>query len=123
MGILEGVRRPKPAGSGRWIVVPRTSQYAQSRRRSRVIRRRRQNFVRLLAFAAATLVLMFVPHLHWLLWAQVASDVALVGYVWRLLVYKTREQQRAVVVTELPADDPHSIADPGVGARRIAGSG
>ena len=122
MGILEGVRRPKPAGSGRWIVIPRT-QNAQSRRRSRVIRRRRQNFVRLLAFAGAALILTFVPHLHWLLWAQVAADVALVVYVWRLLEYKKRERQRAAVVTELPADDPHSIVDPGVGARRIAGSG
>lgn len=100
MGILESTRRPKPAASGRWIMIPRTVA-SQSRRRSRIIRRRRQNFTRLLVIAAATLVLGLIPRLHWLLIAHLAADLALGGYVWRLRVWKNRERERGRVVRSL----------------------
>lgn len=112
MGILESTRRPKSAASGRWIMIPRNA-HQQSRRRSRIIRRRRQTFVRLLALAGATLLLGLIPSLRVLLVAHSAADVLLAGYVWRLLVYKRREQEKERVVRSLERDEPHPIAQSG----------
>ena len=110
MGILESTRRPKPAASGRWIMIPRNVA-SQGRRRSRIIRRRRQTFVRLLVIASSTLVLGLIPRLHWLLIAHVAADASLGVYVWRLLTWKSRERQRDRVVRPLPvSDEPPAIA-------------
>jgi hypothetical protein len=116
MGILESARRPAKASaaSGRWIMVPRHVN-AVSRRRNRIIRRRRQNFTRMLAFCGASLMLALLPRLHWMVWVHLSADAALGLYVWRLLVYKQRERQRAAVVTELPleaaADEGDLIID------------
>lgn len=110
MGILESARRPKQAASGRWIVMPRNVNM-HSRRRNRIIRRRRQNFTRLLAVAAVSLVLAFVPRLGWMIWVHLATDAAVGMYVWRLLVYKRRERQRAAVVTELPSAETDVYVD------------
>ena len=112
MGILENSRKPKPAASGRWIMIPRLPA-AQGRRRTRIIRRRRQTFLRLLAFAAATLVLGLIPVLRWLLVANLAADLALAFYVWRLIEWKKREAERARKVTVIEADAPRAIAQSG----------
>jgi hypothetical protein len=82
-----------------------------SRRRNRIIRRRRQNFTRLLAAAATALVLAFLPRLGFMLWVHLALDATIGLYVWRLLVYKQRDRQRAQVVTELPTSDPEEFID------------
>lgn len=91
-------------------MIPRNVA-SQGRRRGRIIRRRRQTFTRLLVIAAATLALGLIPRLHWLLIAHVAADVSLGVYVWRLLVWKSRERQRERVVRPLPvSDEPPAIA-------------
>src|SRR5438093_13671694 len=54
MGVLENTRKPRPAASGRWIMVPRQPA-AQGRRRNRIISRRRQTFLRMVAVAGGTL--------------------------------------------------------------------
>ncbi|MCA1831688.1 MAG: hypothetical protein ABR548_14200 [Actinomycetota bacterium] len=112
MGILENTRKPRPAASGRWIMIPRQPA-AQGRRRTRIIRRRRQTFLRLLSVAGATLVLGLIPPLRWLLLANLAADLMVGVYVWRLLEWKKREAERARKVTLIEADSPQPIAQSG----------
>ena len=86
-------------------MVPRSDVTAPPvARRSRVIRRRRQNFERLLATAAITFVAGFIPHLHWMWFVHLAVDGALGMYVSRLLRYKREGMERREKVTELPSD-------------------
>lgn len=115
MGILESTRRPKPAASGRYIMVPANAT-TQSRRRTRILRRRRQTFTRLLVIAAATLVLGLLPRLRVLLWMHAAADAAVAFYIWRLLTLKRREHERARVVRPLVVDEasqPDAFAQSG----------
>jgi hypothetical protein len=94
-------------------MIPRQPAAAQGRRRSRIIRRRRQNFVRLVAFAGLTLIVGLIPPLRWLLVAHLAADVALGLYVWRLIEWKKREIERARVVRPLETEPPQPIAQSG----------
>jgi hypothetical protein len=105
MGILANTRNRRAERPGRWIMVPRSDVTAPVRRRSRVIRRRRQMFERLLALAGVTLVAGFVPQLRWMWFVHLAVDGLLGMYVTRLLRYKRDEQERAEKVTEIPATD------------------
>ncbi len=105
MGILASTRKGS-GPPGRWIMVPRSDVTQPVRRRGRVIRRRRQNFERLLAVAGATLVLGFVPALRWMFFVHLAVDAVLGLYVARLLRWKRDEEQRARVVTSLPTEQP-----------------
>ena len=105
MGILASTRKGA-SPPGRWIMVPRSEVTQPVRRRSRVIRRRRQNFERLLAVAGVTLVLGFVPALRWMWLVHLAVDGLLGFYVTRLLRWKRDEDERARVVTPLPTEQP-----------------
>lgn len=104
MGVLASTRNRKGQTPGRWIMVPRSDVTAPVGRRSRIIRRRRQNFERLLAAAAITFLAGFVPHLRWMWFVHIAVDGALGMYVARLLRYKREELERKDKVTELPAE-------------------
>ncbi len=75
-------------------MVPRSNVTAPVRRRGRVIRRRRQNFERLLAAAGITLIAGFIPHLHWIWFLHLAVDGAIGFYVTRLLRYKREAGER-----------------------------
>jgi hypothetical protein len=101
MGILASARNRKAERPGRWIMVPRSDVTAPVRRRSRVIRRRRQNFERLLGLAGVTLLLGFVPQLRWMWFVHLAVDGAIGFYIARLLKYKRDEQERLEKVTDI----------------------
>ncbi len=105
MGILASTRKGKAERPGRWIMVPRSDVTAPVRRRSRVIRRRRQLFERLLAAAAITFLAGFVPQLRWMWFVHLAVDGVLGIYVTRLLRYKRAEQERVEKVTDISADE------------------
>jgi len=85
--------------------VTASAPAASARRRNRIIRRRRQYFERLLAAAGATLVLGFIPHLHWIWFVHLAIDAGLGFYVSRLLGYKRAETSRAQPDVEEPAHE------------------
>jgi hypothetical protein len=106
MGILASARKGKGQTPGRWIMVPRSDVTAPVGRRSRIIRRRRQNFQRLLVAAGVTLIAGFIPHLHWVWFVHLAIDGALGFYVSRLLRYKREERERREKVETLPAEAP-----------------
>jgi len=105
MGILASTRKGS-SPPGRWIMVPRSDVTQPVRRRGRVIRRRRQNFERLLIVAGVTLVVGLVPALRWMLFVHLAVDAIIGLYVARLLRWKRDEDQRARVVTQLPTEQP-----------------
>jgi hypothetical protein len=101
MGILASTRNRRAERPGRWIMVPRSDVTQPVRRRSRVIRRRRQLFERLLLAAGVTLAAGFVPQLRWMWFVHLAVDGALGIYVTRLLRYKREEQERAEKVADI----------------------
>ena len=103
MGVLASTRKGT-SPPGRWIMVPSSDVTQPVRRRGRVIRRRRQNFERLLAVAGATFLLGFVPGIRWMWFVHLAVDGVLGFYVLRLLRWKRDEEERARVVTPLPAE-------------------
>jgi hypothetical protein len=109
MGILANARNRRTERPGRWIMVPRSDVTAPVRRRSRVIRRRRQNFERLLALAGVTFLAGFVPQLRWMWFVHLAVDGALGFYVTRLLRYKREEQERAEKVTPIAVTEEQSV--------------
>jgi hypothetical protein len=94
MGILASTRNRKASSPGRWIMVPRSDVTQPVGRRSRVVRRRRQNFERLLAAAAITFLAGFIPHLRWMWFVHLGVDGALGFYITRLLGYKRQQQER-----------------------------
>ena len=99
MGVLASARNRKQTTPGRWIMVPRSDVTQPTvRRKSRVIKRRRQNFERLLAAAGVTFLAGFVPALRWMWFVHLAVDGALGFYVTRLLRYKRDEQGRPEIV-------------------------
>lgn len=104
MGVLANTRKQKATSPGRWIMVPRSEVTQPVRRRSRVIRRRRQNFERMLIVAGVTLVLGFVPALRWMWFVHLAVDAGIGLYVARLLRWKHDEDERNRVVTPLLAE-------------------
>jgi hypothetical protein len=104
MGVLANTRKQKATSPGRWIMVPRSEVTQPVRRRSRVIRRRRQNFERMLIVAGVTLVLGFVPALRWMWFVHLAVDAGIGLYVARLLRWKHDEEERNRVVTPLIAE-------------------
>jgi hypothetical protein len=108
MGVLSGARsgRSKDQPTGRWIMVPRSDVTAPVRRRARVIRRRRRNFLRTLAVVAGTLGLSFVPGLRWMLAVHAAADLSLAFYIWRLRRWKVGEELRR------SADEPVLMPEP-----------
>lgn len=101
MGLIESTRRPKPPASGRWIMVPRNTS-SSARRRARIVRRRRQMFVRMLAFAGTTLILGLLPHLHILLFLHVATDASIAYFVLRLVRLKTTERKGTRLLVAVP---------------------
>ena len=101
MGILANARNRRAERPGRWIMVPRSDVTAPVRRRSRVIRRRRQMFERLLALAGITFVVGFVPGLRWMFFVFLAIVGVLGIYVSRLLRYKREEQERSEKVADI----------------------
>ena len=103
MGVLANTHK-RTAPPGRWIMVPRGEVTQPVRRRSRVIRRRRQNFQRSLVVAGVTLVLGLVPALRWMLFVHLAVDAGIGLYVVRLLRWKHDEEERNRVVTPLLAE-------------------
>lgn len=107
MGILESARRGQDQPPGRWVMLPKGMREAPQRRRSRVVRRRRQNFQRLVLAAATTLILGLIPGLRALWMAHIALDVALALYVLQLRRWRLAELQRARVVHPLPTEQPH----------------
>ena len=105
MGILASARSRKATTPGRWIMVPRSDVTAPPRRSSRVVRRRRQNFERLLALAAITFIAGFIPQLRWVWFVHLAVDGALAFYVARLLRYKRQAEERKDKVAMLAGDE------------------
>jgi len=93
MGILASTRYGKQQVPGRWVMVPKDLPQAPRRRRNRLIRKRRQNFLRLVVAALGTLTLGLIPGLHVILYANLAVDVLLVGYVVQLRRWHTAEQK------------------------------
>lgn len=128
MGKLGGTRpvqRP-----GRWVMVPAEMGVPQ-RRRNRLVRRRRQTFMRLLAAAGATLLLGLLPSLRALLIVHLGLDVALVLYVLQLKRWRREEAERAKradasrrvqplahIVAELDDQDDLIADEPPVRVRR-----
>jgi type III secretory pathway component EscV len=104
MGVLASARNRKGQTPGRWIMVPRSEVTTTVGRRSRIIRRRRQNFERLLAASAITLLAGFIPHLRWIWFVHLAVDGVFGMYISRLLRYKREEQERKEKVAELPTE-------------------
>jgi hypothetical protein len=105
MGILANTRKGKAERPGRWIMVPRSDVTAPVRRRSRVIRRRRQMFERLLAAAAITFLAGFIPQLRWMWFVHLAVDGVIGIYVTRLLGYKRAEHERTEKVTDISIEE------------------
>ena len=91
MGALASTRKRYQAVSGRWIMVPRPEVTAPRSRRSRLIRKRKQAFQRLLVAAGGSFVLGLIPGLHWFLLVHLACDVGVGIYVWKLLQWKRGE--------------------------------
>lgn len=87
-------------------MVPRSEVTAPIRRRDRVIRRRRQNFERMLGVAGLTLLLGFVPQLRWMWFVHLGVLGALGFYVTRLLKYKREKLEREHKVTTLQGEEP-----------------
>jgi len=105
MGILASTRYGKQQVPGRWVMVPKDLPQAPRRRRNRLIRKRRQNFLRLVVFALGTLTVGLVPSLHVVLYAHLAADVLLAGYVVQLRRWHKAEQ-RVVPLPTAIADMP-----------------
>lgn len=97
-------------------MVPKPDVTAPKRRRSRVIRKRRQTFERLALAAGSTLVIGLIPGLRWFLLLHVIVDVALGVYVGRLLQWKREEQGEALpaAAPPVPAPPRAPVEDPGV---------
>jgi hypothetical protein len=113
MGILASTRYGKQQIPGRWVMVPKDLPQAPKRRRNRIIRKRRQNFLRLIGVAVATLVLGLFPGLHALLYAHLLIDAMLAGYVVQLRRWHTNEQKL------IPLPTAHDTA---ITAKRDAGA-
>jgi len=79
-------------------------------RRNRLIRRRRQTFVRLLATAGITLFLGLIPHLHSLLMAHLACDAGLIVFAAHLRRVRRAEMQQRRVVRRLHRSE-HALDD------------
>jgi hypothetical protein len=101
MGILASARR-RQGTSGRWIMVPKPDVTAPKRRRSRLIRKRRQTFERLLVAAAGTFVLGLIPGMHWFLLLNAAVDVGVLLYVSQLLKWKRQEHEPVPTSGSIP---------------------
>jgi flagellar biosynthesis component FlhA len=85
-------------------MVPKPDVTAPKRRRSRLIRKRRQTFERFLLAAGGTFVLGLIPGMHWFLLLNVAVDVGILLYVRQLLNWKRQEQEEvAPESTPVPA--------------------
>ncbi|HVL33524.1 MAG TPA: hypothetical protein VM600_08085 [Actinomycetota bacterium] len=126
MGVLANTRATGQM-PGRWVMVPSKARGAVDRRRNRVIRRRRQNFVRLVAASALTLVFGLIPALRALLVAHLVVDVVLVAYVvqlrrWAMALQQKQPQQRRVM--RMPEERRISIEMPHVehGMEQLAAS-
>lgn len=104
MGVI--AKTNKAAAPGRWIMIPRSEVTRPIRRRSRVIRRRRLAFQRLLVTAAVTFLIGIVPGLRWMWFVHLAVDAVIGFYVLRLLRWKRDEEERARIVMPLPTDEP-----------------
>ena len=111
MGILASTRYGKQQIPGRWVMVPKDLPQAPRRRRNRIIRKRRQNFLRLIVLAVGTLIIGLIPGLHILLYAHLITDLALAGYVLQLRSWAKHEQK----VVPLP-----SAHDTPINSRRDA---
>jgi hypothetical protein len=93
MGILASTRYGKQQIPGRWVMVPKDLPQAPRRRRNRIIRKRRQNFLRLIVLAVGTFIIGLIPGLHVLLWAHLITDVVLAGYVLQLRSWAKHEHK------------------------------
>jgi hypothetical protein len=101
-------------------MIPRGDVTGPVRRRGRVIRRRRQNFERLLALAAITFILGFVPAMRWIWFVHLAVDGALGFYITRLLRWKRDEQERARVVTPIAPAESSAAEQPAAEAKQAS---
>ena len=110
MDVLASTRSGRNHPPGRWVMVPKDLPNAPKRRRERILLRRRRAFERLLVAAVGTLILGLIPHLHLLLYLNLALDLAVVGYVAQLRRWRGRERQRREVVRPLPATDEQQAA-------------
>lgn len=99
---------------GRWVMVPSQPAQHVRRRRNRVIRRRRQNFMRLVFASGATLLLGLIPALRGLLAAHLVIDAVLAVYVMQLRRWATSMRDGEKV---------HRLPDRGASERLIAQSG
>jgi hypothetical protein len=97
-------------------MVPKDMNNAPLRRRSRIIRKRRQTFQRLLFAAGAMLLLGLLPQLRVLLLVHLALDAALVIYVVQLRRWAIDERARA---RRSPAPTAPAAADSTVVALEI----
>lgn len=72
--------------------MPRTAEEMEAPRR-RAVRRRRKIFLGLVALAALTFVIGWVPDLRWILRLHIAIDFFLAGYVLFLIQAKQQRER------------------------------
>lgn len=101
MGTLATAARAEARLPGRWVMVPKGPREQTATRRQRVIGRRRAAFERLLVVAGATFVIALIPGLRAFFLANLAADVAIVGYAWWLR--RERQRERAAVRAKIVA--------------------
>lgn len=110
MGILASTRSQAGAVPGRWIMVPSSASAPAPRsRRNRLIRRRRQNFMRLLVVAGITGSFALVPGLHFFVLAHLAADAGLAAYVVHLRRLRSAEVARRAPVVVASAQDTERV--------------
>ena len=93
MGILANTRATQVPG--RWVMVPRDLNNGPLRRRTRVIRRRRQTFQRLLFLTGAAFLLGLLPHMRVLLLVHLLLDASVAMYVVQLRRWARDERKAA----------------------------
>ena len=119
---MAGPRRPRDAMGGRWVMVPRTSDYPRYRERTggragaasatssarrSAAERRRRNMTALSAFVIVTFFTGLLPPLDFLLWPCLLASVLLIAYVVAALVFAARPvavQQRTATEDVRPPE-------------------
>lgn len=88
-------KRPRDRVGGRWVLVPRTPEYApeasmRSGGHMTAADRRRRNLTILAGFIVVTFLLGLIPALRFLLVLNLVADVLLIAYLVAAMVYAAR---------------------------------
>lgn len=91
-------------------MVPKDLPQAPKRRRNRLIKRRRQNFLRLVGAVVGTAILAAIPGIHFFLWVNLVADAALALYVLQLRRWRTSEH-KVVPLPTARAQGAHALRE------------